>query len=170
MSKNSRAKHLTARRNWHADPHGGLAILNTRHIMQPENNKELDETQQQDIRIHAWQSYAAMVSGSVSTINHWAMVTTSINIALLLAEYGYGVEHQDVFIRAQEALTRCYVRGTTKHLWRFDGAGVNDLRDALELHDQQCALVTHSDIAKALREIAQRVIDGNVFEVEAIAA
>ncbi|BBB65879.1 hypothetical protein UNDYM_1626 [Undibacterium sp. YM2] len=171
MSKKSRAKHHCARRNWNVKPAGTYLFLNPALNTQSVNtNVELDVSQQQDIRMHAWQSYAAIASGSISTIDNWAMVTTSMNIALLLAEYGYGVEHQDVFVRAQEALTRCYIRGTTKHVWRFDGAGVNDVRDALELHDQQCALVTHSDIAKALREIAQRVAEGNVFEVEAIAA
>jgi hypothetical protein len=54
--------------------------------------------------------------------------------------------------------------------WRFDGPAINDIRDALELHDQQCALVTKGDIRRALMAVKDRINSGLIYEANRVAA
>lgn len=169
MSKNSRAKHHTQRRNWHSNPTGGLWVLQQQYARNvqasPLSDEELFKT-----RMYGRQAFEALLSNAAPTADDWANVTNSVNTALLLAEDGYGVEHQDVFIRGQEALVRAYIRNQNSGKWRLDGEGIQSVRDALYLHDQQCELVSNGDYNKALQAVKARTEEGNVFEIEAVAA
>lgn len=122
-----------------------------------------------DIKLSTRLALQTMISGD-STDNDWGMITGAINLALVLAEQGYGIEHESVFIRAQEALVRSHVRGTRTGKWRFDGEGLQDIRDAIDLHEQQCDIVSGEDIEIGLNEVNRRLNSGIVFEVQGVAA
>lgn len=145
---------------------GGLFVIGSAYARGGDQQPLMQE-QAQDIKLAARLAYDNMLRGQ-STADDWGMIAGSINTALILAEQGYGIEHEDVFIRAQEALTHCYVRGINKGIWRFDGVGMQDVSTALELHEQQCDLVSQGDIKKALAEVERRVMTGNTYQVVAV--
>lgn len=122
-----------------------------------------------DIKLSTRLALQTMISGD-STDTDWGMITSSINLALILAEQGYGIEHENVFIRAQEALVRSHIRGTRTGKWRFDGEGLQDIRDAITLHEEQCDIVSMGDIEIGLNEVANRINKGIVFEVQEVTA
>lgn len=169
MSKKSRAKHHTQRRNWHSNPTGGLWVLQQQYARNvqasPLSDEELLLTS-----LYGRKGFEALLSNTTPTKCDWDEVTNSVNVALLLAEDGYGIEHQDVFIRGQEALVRAYIRNMKTGKWRLDGEGIQAVRDALYLHDQQCELVSNGDYIKAARAVEARIENDNVFEIEAVAA
>lgn len=144
---------------------GGLFAINSAYVRGGEQQPLMPE-QAQDIKLAARLAYDNMLRGQ-STSHDWGMVTSAIDTALMLAEQDYGKEHEDVFIRAQEALIHCYQRGTNKGIWRFDGAGMQDVGTALDLYEQQCDLVSQGDIKKALAEVERRVLTGNTYQVVA---
>ena len=122
-----------------------------------------------DIKFSTRLALQTMINGN-STDNDWGMIAGAINLALILSEQGYGVEHEDLFIRAQEALVRSHIRGKRTGIWRFDGAGLQDIRDAIELHEAQCDIVSIGDIEAGLNEVKNRLEQGIVFEVQGVAA
>lgn len=168
MSKRAKAKRVSPYRQRDINPLGGLAVIDNL-FEQAENAMPLDGEQVTDIGITSWHAFANMVSGTAPDSDDWAMITSSLNIALMLAEDGYGIEHQDQFNRALEGISRAWVRGTRTGQWRFDGPAINDVRDALELHDQQCALVTKGDIKRAMLEVKARIDAGHVYQIEVAA-
>lgn len=147
---------------------GGLFVIGAAYKRGSAKQKLSDE-QVTDIKLATRLSLQNMIAGA-SSENDWGMITGSINTALILAENGYGVEHEDVFIRAQEALVRSHIRGKNTNVWRFDGPGLQDVRDAIDLHEQQCDLVTEEALTEALTEVKRRMNEGLVFEIERVAA
>lgn len=143
----------------------GLQLLNFKYYSENIAPALLDRDQRFDISKAGWASLFVITNAPAATVDHWADLATSANLSLMLAEIGIGKEHESVFIRAQEALTRMYARAQTG-AWRLDGPGVQDVRDMLHLHDQQCELATNQDISAALVEIARRIQAGQVFEFQ----
>ncbi|MFZ6690261.1 hypothetical protein [Undibacterium sp. SXout20W] len=170
MSIRSRSKRAARQHKhtnkWQVNPTGGLGILQKCHFEKNIAPQKLDGDQRFEISKAGWASLTVVVSDSIANADHWADLATAANLALMLAEQGYGPEHESVFIRAQEALTRMYLRGTQKNIWRFDGQGLQDMRDTLELHDLQCEHATNGDIQNALTTIRDRILTGNVFEFQ----
>lgn len=178
MSKRSKAKrdarqHKARTRarpcESHVNPIGGLAVISNIYV-QAEENTTLDPAQISDIGCAHWLAFDNMTKGASPTADDWGMVAGSMNTALMLAEDGYGYEHQDIFVRAQEGITRAWIRGSKTGRWRFDGEAITDVTTALELHDQQVALVTKADIKAALQKVTERMENGHVFQIEPIAA
>jgi len=168
MSVRSRAKRAARQHKhshkWDKNPTGGLWVIEKANFDQNIAQCQLKEDQRFDISKAGWASLTVIASHPNANSDHWADLATISNLALMLAEQGYGQEHELVFKRAQEALVKMYERGMAKNSWRLDGQGIQDVRDMLELHDLQCELVTHGDIKKALIEVHKRVIDGEVFQ------
>lgn len=169
MSKNSRLKHFSQRRQWVADPMGGLSLIGAAYV-RGDNVQPLADEQVTDIKLTSWIAYANMTTNQNADVDDWAMIASSLNIALMLVEDGYGIEHQEQFNRALEGISRAWVRHQNTQKWRFDGLAINDIRDALELHDQQCALVTKGDIKRAMIAVKERIEAGHVYEIEEVAA
>lgn len=170
MSKNSLAKRIARQHkrggfDRKINPLGGLGVLQKNYFDNTIAPRKLDHDQRFDISKTAWASMLVILKDPVANVDHWADLATTANLSLILAEQGYGQEHETIFIRAQEALTRMYIRGTEKNIWRLDGQGIQDITDMLHLHDQQCEHATNGDIQQALLTITDRVRNGNVFEI-----
>ena len=170
MRTRSRDKRAARQRKythkWQANPAGGLSVIQSSYFAQNIAPQKLDGDQRFEISKTGWASLTVVVADHAANVDHWADLATVANLALMLAEQGYGPEHEAVFIRAQEALTRMYARGTQKNIWRLDGAGLQDMRDTLELHDLQCEHATNGDIQQALTTIRDRIVSGNVFQIQ----
>lgn len=147
---------------------GGLFAISSAY-KRGEQQMPLAHAQVQDIKLATRLALNTMISGP-STGDDWGMVAGAMNTALMLAEQGYGVEHTDIFVRAQEAIARSYERGTRTNTWRFDGPGLQEVLTAVELHEQQCDFVTLGDIKYALAEVERRINSGLTYQIERAAA
>lgn len=93
----------------------------------------------------------------------WYVLAGSLNVALVLAERGYGEEFIPEVKAAMDALMDCKYRADRTRRWAFDGAGIQAMRTALELHDQQCALATRAEIKTVLQAIVKRANEGYMY-------
>ncbi len=74
---------------------------------------------------------------------------SSMRIAMELANRGFGKEEMKFFVDADHALFRALQRSPVG----FDGVGIQAMKDALELHDQQIELVSQGEMIAALRKV-----------------
>jgi hypothetical protein len=93
----------------------------------------------------------------------WYVLAGSLNVALVLAEKGYGEEFIPEIKAAMEALMSTKYRADRTGKWAFDGAGIQAMRAALEIHDQQCALATRAEIKVVLQAIVKRANEGFMY-------
>jgi hypothetical protein len=96
----------------------------------------------------------------------WYILAGTLNVALVLAEKGYGEEFIPEVKAAMEALMATKYRADSTKRWAFDGQGIQAMRRALELHDQQCALATRAEIKVVLKTIIGRANDGFMYAAE----
>lgn len=93
----------------------------------------------------------------------WYCLAGSLNVALVLAEKGYGEEFIPEIKAAMEALMSAKYRADRTGKWAFDGPGIQAMRTALGLHDQQCALATRAEIKTVLQAIVKRANEGFMY-------
>lgn len=126
--------------------------------------RELNETQQRDLGLCYHIAFENMLKRGSE--EDWYVLAGSLNVALVLAEQGYGVEFIPDVKAAMEGLMDCKYRADRTGRWAFDGAAIQAMRRALELHDQQCALAKRSEIKKALQMITERANAGHMYSNE----
>jgi hypothetical protein len=93
----------------------------------------------------------------------WYCIASSLNVALVLAETGYGEEFIPEIKAAMESVMDCKYRADRTGRWAFDGAGIQAMRVAIGIHDQQCALATRAEIKRALQMIVERANAGHMY-------
>lgn len=96
----------------------------------------------------------------------WYVLASSMNVALVLAEQGYGAEYIPEVKAAMESIMDAKYRADRTKRWAFDGIGIQNMRRALELHDQQCAMATRAEIKAALQAIMKRANEGFMYAAE----
>jgi hypothetical protein len=94
----------------------------------------------------------------------WYVLASSMNVALVLAEQGYGTEYIPDVKAAMESIMDCKYRADRTKRWAFDGDGIQSMRRALDLHDQQCAMATRAEIKAALQAIVKRANEGFIVK------
>ncbi|MGB6054630.1 MAG: hypothetical protein WBG17_05260 [Burkholderiaceae bacterium] len=162
----------TLRRKQHRprriDPAGGLSVF-LRMQDRAENARPIGNDARTDLQLAYWISFHAMTQGA-SSEEHWSVVAVSLNVALILTEHGFGREYEPYVIKALDAAFRAHQRGQRTGAWRYDGEGINAVRDALELHDEQLALATKDQVRAALAEVNRRVDAGDVYQAVPLSA
>jgi hypothetical protein len=96
----------------------------------------------------------------------WYILAGTLNVALVLAEKGYGEEFIPEVKAAMEALMATKYRADRTKRWAFDGAGIQAMRVAIEVHDQQCAMATRAEIKVVLQAIIKRANEGHMYAAE----
>ncbi len=137
------------------DPHAGLQAIAMQH--------QLDHSQKQTIGLALRTLLEALRLGKADE-HAFHNLAAAVNVSLVLCERGIGEEYLDLVKRAQDALLRLYQRGRQSGRWVMDGPGLNDLREAIDLHEQHLALVSRAEAANAMREVMRRINRGDVFE------
>lgn len=100
----------------------------------------------------------------------WTMLGETLNIGMLLAEDGLGLEYLQVFVDAQEALFRGWLRGERTGSFRLDGPGIAVITEALEIHDVQLDVACWADVTRAERTMVDRINAGELFAADPVAA
>ncbi len=165
MSKRAKQKRSSPYRQRAINPIGGLSLINNIWA----GNENLDHSQLIDLSVANWIAFNNMTL-ETSTEYDWNIVTGALNMAMVIAEGGIGDEHMDLFLRALDGTFRAKLRGDRTGLWRYDGEALNNIRTALELHDQQCKLSTKAEMVTTIQAVQRRVDDGHVYRAEKIAA
>ncbi|AQW28654.1 hypothetical protein ACKZDW_08000 [Ralstonia syzygii subsp. celebesensis] len=127
--------------------------------------KPLEQDQQTDLSIAYRMSFESLRTGHGKETD-FHTIACSLNIALVLAERGYGAEWVEQVKAAQVGLVRRMERGQRTGRWGLDGEAMTAMSDALSLHDEQIALATQREIREAIAEVHRRVTIGEVFETE----
>ncbi|PYE13384.1 hypothetical protein C7410_14739 [Paraburkholderia silvatlantica] len=126
--------------------------------------RELTGSQQTDLALCYHIAFENMLKGGGE--EDWYVLAGSLNVALVLAEQGYGEEFIPEIKSAMESLMSVKYRADRIGRWAFDGDGIQHMRIALEVHDQQCALAKRSEIKKALKMITERANAGHMYAFE----
>jgi hypothetical protein len=126
--------------------------------------KPLNDLQQRDLGLAYHIAFENMLKRGSE--EDWYILAGTMNVALVLAEQGYGEEFIPEVKVAMESLMDVKYRADRIGKWAFDGAGIQAMRHALELHDQQCALATRSEIKTALQAIIKRANEGHMYAAE----
>lgn len=98
------------------------------------------------------------------TEEHWSTVVCALNIALVLAEMGFGTDQIAIMKAALDGAVRTRDRARRVGTWAFDGDGMSAIRLAMETHDQQMEIVTKATILAAIAEVHRRIDSGNAFQ------
>lgn len=158
-SRNTRRKRYRPRM---AVPVAGFTALLTASA-RIEDTRPLSDGQVTDLAAAYWLALDAMVRGT-SGEEEWSVVTCALNIALVLAEQGIGLEYERDFIAALDGAFRAKLRAEQKGSWRFDGEALQAIRTALALHDQQIVEATKVQLRAAMLEVHRRIDAGCVYE------
>ena len=127
--------------------------------------KPLEQDQRTDLGIAYRMSFQSLRTGTGQE-HDFHTIACTLNIALVLAERGYGAEWVERVKAAQDGLMRCQGRGQNTGRWGLDGEAMTALTDALALHDEQIALATQREIREAIAEVHRRITNGDTLELE----
>jgi hypothetical protein len=147
------------------DPDGGLsriALCVARGIQAA----PLTPSQLTDLGAAYWLSFEQLRTGD-ATEEAWSCVVCALNIGLALAEKGIGDEFEQTLVDALDGAFRAKVRSAKAGTFRLDGEAMRAIDEALHVHDAQMELATRDEVTAAMRLVHQRVVDGDVYQLEA---
>lgn len=116
----------------------------------------LADDQTRDLGIAYRISLQAMLNGR-GTEQTWGTLACSLNIALLLCEYGIDAAALPTIKLARDALLRVRERAIAHGKWAFDGDGIRIILAAVNIHDEQISRATRGQVVAALAEVHRRV-------------
>lgn len=123
------------------------------------------EDQTTDLGIAYWTALDIHLRAPADT--HWGVLASTMNIALILAERGHGIEGIDTIKDAIKGLQRAKDRAGTGKSWALDADAIFSVRTALQVHDEQVKSAKLIEMRDALREVRRRVMRGDAYGVEA---
>jgi hypothetical protein len=88
---------------------GGLFTISDAYA-RGEEKQAMGSEQITDVSLCGWLAFNNMTTGINPSADDWALVAGNLNTALMLAEDGYGIEHQEQFNRALEGICRAWLR------------------------------------------------------------
>lgn len=125
----------------------------------------MDDDQITDIGIAYWT--ALDIHLRAPDEQQWAVLASAMNIAIILAERGHGTEFIPTIKTALEGLQRSKDRAATGKSWALDAGAIASIREALTVHDAQCASAKMIEMRNALREVHRRIERGIAYGVAA---
>lgn len=161
-SKSPRRKQQQHRPKSHM---GGLTAIGALHFA-AEDKRPLIGEDVTDISVAAWLAFDQMTAGQ-SNENCWGTIVFSINVALMLAEQGFGEEYSPYLVKALDGLFRAQLRAQRTKAWRFDGEAIIAVREALEIHGEQIKVATKENVRQAIAEVKSRILADNVYKAAA---
>lgn len=122
----------------------------------------LTDDQTRDLGLAYRLALQSLLCGS-GTEQTWSTLACSLNIALVLAENGNGIECIETIKLVQDALLRSRERAQRTGKWGFDGEGIRIILAAVNIHDEQVGNATRGQVIAALEEVNRRVEQNEVF-------
>lgn len=159
MAKNKRNKRYTPK---FESTHGN-AIRVLQLLEAIEDAKPIAPLRMTELGIAFWAAFHQMLHGAAKE-EDWTTVTVSLNMALILAERVFKNDHVPYIVKALDGAMRSKLRAQGLGVWRYDGAAIGAIREALEIHDEQIQLATQAEIRAAFVEVLRRRAAGNVYQ------
>ncbi|WP_321902063.1 hypothetical protein [Paraburkholderia tropica] len=128
-----------------------------------ERRAPMDISQTTDLGIAYHVALNEMINGR-GTEEHWSTIVCALNIALVLAETGPGLDSIGIIKSALDGMVRARDRARRSGRWGFDGEALNVVKISIEVHDAQLATVTKAAVLAALAEVHRRIDAGDAFE------
>lgn len=147
-------------------PVGGIAAIFRRHdaaeLLQPMSDEQIT-----DPSVAFRMAFAQMLGGHASEQN-WCVCgcvcVCSLDIALILCEYGIGEQYLPEINRALEGAFRAKLRAGRTGRWGFDGEAIQAIKTAFEIREEQIKIASKQQLREAIREVHRRDAAGNVFQ------
>jgi hypothetical protein len=125
--------------------------------------RTLNEEQVTDLGIAHHLAFAQMLAGA-ATLQNWAVVVCSLNIAVVLADRGLGQEHLPRFIEALKGANRAKRRGDKTGRYGFDGPAIQAIQDAFDVHEEQIKIARKDELVAAVQEVHRRADAGIAYQ------
>lgn len=119
----------------------------------------IPSTQRTDLDLTMLIPFDEMKAGR-GTQDHWAMLASSANVAVMLAELGVLNQEMESFKAAQDALIETRDRGEKTGKWGLSGQAMTLVSAVLELHQEQYRVATRRQVERAIKIVHERVMSG----------
>jgi hypothetical protein len=96
----------------------------------------------------------------------WSCLALASNLALVLAELGYGEDWIPMIQRGQAGLMRAKGRGDRSSSWRLDGAGMTSVGEMLDIFDAQLEIAPRMAIVRAREILLERMANNEILAIE----
>jgi hypothetical protein len=93
----------------------------------------------------------------------WYDLAAGLNMALVLAERGFGDEWIDEIKASMIGMMRAKYRAKRTGTLALDADAIKAIRTVLEIHDQQIAIAKRADIKAAAQTIVARMESGDAY-------
>lgn len=101
---------------------------------------------------------ASLVKGE-GTEDHWRLVCSALNMALVLDEQVYDEAYNTELKAALEAHASCGVRRWNGHNFGYSGPELQAMNLGMEIHDEQMRQATVGEVERAIAETRRREQD-----------
>lgn len=128
-------------------------------------HKPMRQDKQVDLKLAAELSFESVQHGTGDASDRDNLVCI-VNIAMVMAETHCNAEDLAMALAAQDALLRADGRVLQGKLWNLDGEGRQQIKAAMDMHDQQIAQLGQNAVIAALLEMQRRNYKGQVHRVE----
>ena len=123
---------------------------------------------QVDLKLAAEVAFESIQKGSATAADRDTLACI-VNVAMVMAETHCSQGDLAIAIQAQEAMLRADGRALLGKGWNFDGEGRQQIKAALDMHDQQIEQLGRSAVIEALLEMQSRNDKGQVHRIEVTA-
>lgn len=120
---------------------------------------------QVDLKLAAEMAFEAIQKGMATTADRDTLACI-VNVAMVMAEMHCSQSDLAIALQAQEALLRADGRALLGKGWNFDGEGRQQIKAALDMHDQQIEQLGRSAVIEALLEMQSRNDKGQLHRIE----
>jgi hypothetical protein len=109
-------------------------------------------------------NHSAMLSltNGTATKSDWDYICAALNVAVVLAEHGIGVEYFDDIKTAMMAHAACGKRYYNGGRFGYTGEQLTAVNKALEIHDAQVDIATVAEMERGHIEVAKRLADKHI--------
>lgn len=146
----------------HASIIGGLGVIDRKQQIAVLHQK-LGPVQMTDLSLAFRLAFQNMIGGCANE-EQWSTCVGSLNIAMVLAERGFGLEHEPLLVKALDGAFRARLRAERGKGWGFDGEVIQAIKEAYDVHEAQMDLATRADIIDAIAEVHRRMDEGIVYQ------
>ena len=122
--------------------------------------KPMDGEQQTELGLAYWLAFDMHMTNP--TAENWAVLATTVNLAIVLCDRGFGGD-PETFSKAAEGLVRAQRRAKRTGSYALDGDTINALRVTLDWHDAQCRHAPVLELRNAVREVHRRADAGIAY-------
>jgi len=99
----------------------------------------------------------AQIRAGHGSLEHWARLADSLNIATALAQLNVANDHLATFEAGQQALSCLHERVAAGGCWTLKGPEIAALDDALFVHKVQLSVCSRRELREAVTSVMHRV-------------